>query len=262
MSVAVVGLGEAGNAIAADVARLGVVVTGYDPASSASAPPGAARAGTLGEAVAGADVVLSLVPATAAVEVARSASSALAPGTLYGDCAAGSPNDKRAAARTVEAAGAYFADVALMAPVPGKGIATPALLAGSGAKALAERLTGWGMPAAVVSETAGDAAARKLLRSVFMKGMAAVLGEALDAAQQFGCYDWLRAEITDELSRADGVLVDRLEHGSVQHAGRRVYEMEAALQVLHDKGASTRLSEATLARLRAIAGRQSTGGVP
>lgn len=206
--------------------------------------------------------MLSLVPASSAVEVAELASSALASGALYGDCAAGSPTDKRVAGRAVEAAGAYFADVALMAPVPGRGIATPALLAGSGARALADRLSGWGMPAAVVSESAGDAAARKLLRSVFMKGLAAVLGEALDAARQFDCYEWLRAEIADELSRADGALVDRLEHGTVQHAKRRVFEMEAALQVLEERQAATDLSEATLTRLRAIAGDHSTGGVP
>lgn len=262
MRIAVIGLGEAGSAIAADLVRLGVAVTGYDPAAAAAAPSGSTRAATLDEAVTGADIVLSLVPASVAVEVARVASGALGRGALYGDCAAGSPSDKQAAARTVEAAGGYFADVALMAPVPGNGIATPALLAGSGASALADRLTGWGMPATVVSETPGDAAARKLLRSVFMKGLAAVLGEALDAAQRFGCYDWLRAEITDTLSRADGALVDRLEHGTVRHAPRRVYEMEAAVQVLREQDARTELSEATLQRLRALAAHQSTRGVP
>ncbi len=253
MRVAVIGLGEAGSAIAADLARLGVAVSAYDPASTAAAPSGVARAATLDEAVTGADIVLSLVPATSAVEVAGSATGALAAGALYGDCAAGAPDDKRAAARAVEAAGASFADVALMSPVPGRGIGTPALLAGPGARALAERLAAWGMPVTVVSETAGDAAARKLLRSVFMKGMAAVLGEALDAAQRFGCYDWLRTEIVGELSRADGELVDRLEHGTVRHAKRRVYELEAALRVLQDMEARTELSEATLTRLRALA---------
>ncbi|MFW6204973.1 MAG: NAD(P)-dependent oxidoreductase, partial [Actinomycetota bacterium] len=88
MRVAVIGLGEAGSAIAADLVRLGAAVSAYDPATTAAAPSGVARAATLDEAVTGADIVLSLVPATSALEVAGSASGALAAGALYGDCAA------------------------------------------------------------------------------------------------------------------------------------------------------------------------------
>ena len=51
------------------------------------------------------------------------------------------------------------------------------------------------MPVEVLGGEPGAAAARKLLRSVFMKGLAASCVESLRAARAAGCEDWMRAEI-------------------------------------------------------------------
>jgi 3-hydroxyisobutyrate dehydrogenase-like beta-hydroxyacid dehydrogenase len=48
----------------------------------------------------------------------------------------------------------------------------------------------------VVGEKPGEAALRKLLQSVFFKGMAAAVLEALEAARKFG----LEAEIWDNIA--------------------------------------------------------------
>ena len=69
----------------------------------------------------------------------------------------------------MDGAGARFADVALLGPV--RGIGTPTLASGKGARAFAELLGPLGMPVEVVSERAGDAAQMKLRRSAFMKGL-------------------------------------------------------------------------------------------
>jgi 3-hydroxyisobutyrate dehydrogenase-like beta-hydroxyacid dehydrogenase len=74
----------------------------------------------------------------------------------------------------------------------------------------------------------GAAATRKLLRSVFYKGMAAAVVEALRAAQAAGQADWLREHIAAELAAADEATAGRLERGSYQHARRRAHEMAAA----------------------------------
>ncbi|MGZ4310454.1 MAG: NAD(P)-dependent oxidoreductase, partial [Gaiellaceae bacterium] len=57
--------------------------------------------------------------------------------------------------------------------VPASGLATPALASGAGAGRFAELFRPLGMPVEVVGPRPGDAAGLKLLRSVFMKGMAA-----------------------------------------------------------------------------------------
>ena len=62
--------------------------------------------------------------------------------------------------------------------MPATGLATPALASGAGAERFAELFGPLGMPVEVVGATPGDAAGLKLLRSVFMKGIAAAAIEA------------------------------------------------------------------------------------
>lgn len=252
LTAAVMGLGEAGTEIAAGLVAHGHAVRGYDPAASEE-PGGVLRAFTPEHAVRGADVVLVLVAAEVAREVATSVAHALVPGAIYADCCSAAPDVKRSVATTVEGAGASFVDVALLAPVPGRGPATPTLLSGGGAERFAKAFHPLGLAGEVVSSTPGDAAARKLLRSVFMKGLAAALLEALDGAQAMECGDWLRNNVAAELERADAALVERLIAGSRTHAARRVEEMTAAGRLLSDLSVDAEVTRAATARLQRLA---------
>jgi 3-hydroxyisobutyrate dehydrogenase-like beta-hydroxyacid dehydrogenase len=246
--IAVLGLGEAGSRIASDLAAAGVEVRGYDPAPS-TGPAGVVRAPDAGAAVAGCDVVLSINSAAAARAAAEAAHPALGPGSVLADLNTAAPALKRElAARVGDAA---FADVALLGSVPARGLRTPALASGGGARAFAGVLTPLGMPVEIVSEHAGDAAARKLVRSVFMKGLAASAIESLDAASAAGQLEWLESDISGVIG-AD--LLRRLVDGSRRHAVRRVDEMEAAAELLVELGVDpqvARASAAVLARLAA-----------
>jgi 3-hydroxyisobutyrate dehydrogenase-like beta-hydroxyacid dehydrogenase len=234
LRVAVLGLGEAGSRFAADLEAAGAGVRGYDPV----------RGGSAEEAVDGADVVLSMNTAAAALEAARSVRHALPDGAIYADLNTAAPALKRAVASVV--GDARFADVALLGPVPVRGLGTPALASGAGARAFAERFEPLGMPIDVVSERAGDAAAMKLVRSVFMKGLAAAAIESVQAAEAAGHAEWLKQEIAAVIGRP---LLDRLLVGSRAHAVRRVDEMEAARDLLRELGIEPRVTEASAALL-------------
>ena len=190
-------------------------------------------------AVAGADVVLSVNAAAVAVGAAREALPALGAAALYADPNTAAPALKREMGGL---AGDRFADVALLGPVPATGIATPALASGPGAQAFAEALGPLGMPVTVVSDRAGDAAAMKLVRSVFMKGLAASAVESMRAAEAAGYADWLADEIAAVIGRP---LLDRLLEGSRAHAARRVDEMEAAAELLVELGVEPRIALAS-----------------
>jgi hypothetical protein len=116
----------------------------------------------------------------------------------------------------------------------------------------AERMRPFGMPVDVVGDEPGQAAVRKLLRSIFMKGLAAVAIESLTAAAAAGCEDWLRAEIVAVLESADGELLDRLETGSRRHGARRVHEMEDAAALLRELGVEPRVVDATVELLKEL----------
>jgi 3-hydroxyisobutyrate dehydrogenase-like beta-hydroxyacid dehydrogenase len=174
---------------------------------------------------------------------ATAALPSLAPGTIYADLNTASPSLKRELATLVGAAGGRFADVALLGTVPTHGIGTPAVASGPGARAFADALGPLGMPVDVVSEEAGDAAGLKLLRSVFMKGLAASAIESVRAAEAAGHADWLEEQLADVIGRP---LLQRLLEGSRQHAARRVDEMEAARDLLRDLGVEPRIATASL----------------
>jgi 3-hydroxyisobutyrate dehydrogenase-like beta-hydroxyacid dehydrogenase len=261
LRVAVLGLGEAGAEIAADLVSTGADVAGWDPDPSRRID-GVRRCASGHEAAEGADVVLGLSSATAALAAAADCAPALGHDVLYADLNTTAPAVKVELAAIAERAGAAFADVALMAPVPGRGIRTPALASGGGAARFAGCLAPLGMPVEIVDGGPGAAATRKLLRSVFMKGVAASALECLAAADAAGCETWLRAEIERVLEDADGRLLDRLVQGSALHAARRTEEMESAAALLGELGIEPRISAAAAQVLADLASAKHAGAAP
>ena len=243
MEVAVLGLGEAGGRIAADLTAASCVVRGWDPVRR---PAGIASAASAREAVAGADVVLSINAAAVALDAALGVADALADGALYADLNTTSPQLKQEldAALPVQ-----FVDVALVGVVPATGLRTSALAAGAGAERFAELFRPLGMPVDVIGPHPGDAAGLKLLRSVFMKGLAAAAIETLEAARAAGAEDRLHADLAAVLGEP---LLERLLSGSRAHAGRRVAEMTAAAAYVEELGVSPRVASAAAGWLRQL----------
>jgi 3-hydroxyisobutyrate dehydrogenase-like beta-hydroxyacid dehydrogenase len=244
-TVAVIGLGEAGARIAEDLARLGLAVVGYDPVASI-AQEGIEQVANLAEAVSRSEYVFSLVPPAAADRVARESAGSIAPGALYVDFTSSSPQSKRDSSEVIVAAGAQFVDAGLLGVVPKGGINTPMILSGGGSERFGAFLTHLGVAAQVVSPSPGEASERKLVRSVFMKGLAAVVLETLEAGRVLGFGDWIHEEVAETLRAADESLVDRLEQGTRQHAARRVDEMTAALELLQASGLRAPMTQATV----------------
>jgi 3-hydroxyisobutyrate dehydrogenase-like beta-hydroxyacid dehydrogenase len=244
----VLGLGEAGGRIASDLAAAGADVRGYDPAVAEA--PGVEVVSDTATAVRGCAVALSLNAAKAALDVARAALPALEQEAVFGDLNTGSPELKREIARLAAHEGRLFADVALLGGVPARGVGTPALASGDGAQAFADALRPFGMPVEVVSTEAGDAAAMKLVRSVFMKGLAAAAVESVAAAEAAGHADWLKEEIAAVIGEP---LLERLLEGSRRHAARRRDEMESARDLLVQLGVEPRIAAASAAVLAGLA---------
>ncbi len=253
VTFAILGLGEAGSLYARDLAAAGRPVTGFDPAGVPT-PPGILRCATIKETVAGADVVISLTGPDGAAQAAADAADALRPGAVYADLNTAAPQAKRAIEASLAPAGALVADVAVLAPVPRAGLRTPVLASGPGAGAFAAAVGQLAVPVEVLDEETGAAAGRKLLRSVFMKGLAAVALEAMTAGEAARCGDWIRKQMADELSAAGPILLDRLVTGSRLHASRRAHEMAAARGYLSELGVPTAVTDASLWWLHELAG--------
>jgi 3-hydroxyisobutyrate dehydrogenase-like beta-hydroxyacid dehydrogenase len=90
------------------------------------------------------------------------------------------------------------------------------------------------------------------LRSVFYKGLATAVVEALAAAEAAGCADWLRDNISAELAGFDEHTIDRLVDGTHRHARRRADEMAAAAEQLTALGVPARITAAARDQLAEI----------
>lgn len=253
MRIAVFGLGEAGSCFAADLVGLGASVTGFDPADVPT-PPGVRRVGDPAQAVADAELVMAITAAADAPQALAQALASIPGAAVYADLSTAAAGSKQSLAASADARGLLFADVALMAMVPGRGVHTPSLASGSGAEAYRELLAAGGVVVDAISDRAGDAATRKLLRSVFMKGLAAVVIEAMTAAGAAGQEQWLWDNLVDEVTAAGALWLSRLVSGTGPHAARRVHEMEASAALLADLGVDPVMTRSTIESLRRVTG--------
>jgi 3-hydroxyisobutyrate dehydrogenase-like beta-hydroxyacid dehydrogenase len=189
--------------------------------------------------------VLSLTTAAEAEGALRQSLRGCARTTVYADANTASAGHKQHLAAIASNAGLPFADIAIMAPVPGLGHRVPMLVSGPGAQHTGDILAECGASIEILPGPAGLAATRKLLRSIFYKGMAAAAVEALRAARAAGCEDWLRQHLAEELASADAATLERLESGSYRHALRRSHEMAAAAEMLAELGVPPRIANAS-----------------
>lgn len=114
MQIGFIGLGNMGGPMAANLARAGHQVTGFD--LSAPMPEGVTAAATAALAASGAEVVITMLPNGAILRaVAAEVIPAMAPGAVFCDCSTVDVDSARAVAALAVAAGLG----ALDAPVSG-----------------------------------------------------------------------------------------------------------------------------------------------
>lgn len=245
--VALIGFGEAGQTFAqsadwADAVR----VYDIDPVRRALAG-GAARANPV-DALAGAQLVLSLVTADQALAAARDYAPFLSPDALWCDMNSVAPQTKRAAAEAIEAAGGRYVDVAVLAPVEPARLAVPLLLAGADGAAAQTALAKAGFTnLRVVGDEVGRASAIKLVRSIMVKGIEALTAEMMLAAHLAG----VTGEVLASLDASDRQLnwAQRADYNldrMLVHGVRRSAEMYEASVMLRDLGISPMMAEATV----------------
>lgn len=260
--VALLGLGEAGSAIALGLcgsggwrnAVAGRHVLAIDVAlgegKRGSAMAAHAEALNLpamrdySEALSAADLVISVVTGEDAAKAASMARDLLRPGTLYADFnTITGPQTKNVAAELAPN-GIDFVDVAVMGSFKAVGHRIPLLLAGPKAADMAAFADAIGAPAKVLSQGIGDASAVKILRSILMKGIEALSVEFLVAARRQGLVDQVLDNLgdVDAIGLAEFVRVMTTTH--LAHAKRRMEEMDKAVQNLEETGVPALMSEA------------------
>lgn len=257
MRIAFIGFGEVAAAFAEALAKRNVEVRAYDLLMER--PEGReclkARAGDTSvafsaprDAVQGAQFVISTVTTTAARDAARLCSSHLAPGQIYLDFNATEPSVKSEIAGIIEPSGADFVEGAVLGAVGVTGARTEILLGGLHAERAARELAGGlGLNVRFYSAEIGRASTFKMLRSVFSKGLEALLLEFLVAGERAGIREDLWREVTElfDQNRFEKVAANWVASHAVAHR-RRHHEMVDVAAVLRGLGVEPVMTGATV----------------
>ncbi|WP_114964666.1 NAD(P)-dependent oxidoreductase [Alkalilacustris brevis] len=252
MNIAFIGFGEAARAftdslLAGSSHRIAAFDIRQDDAmAEAMANRGVRQGSDPADAIREADWIFSAVTADQSLVAAKSVVPHLVQGQVFFDINSVSPGRKRETAALIDDRGGRYIDMAVMAPVHPKGHATPVLLAGGAAEALADDLAGLGFRLEVAGDAPGDATAIKMVRSVFVKGLEAITVEAMLAAQASGAFEKVLASLSKSypgLGWPENVSYNF--ERTLRHGKRRAAEMRESAATLNALGLNGDLPAAT-----------------
>ncbi|MED7666659.1 NAD(P)-dependent oxidoreductase [Pseudomonas moraviensis subsp. stanleyae] len=234
MKIAIIGAGEVGLTYARPWSAAGnnVILCDLKPSSRAQAfaeELGLSISTSVIEAVADCDIVVSCVFGTVSLAVAEDALSYMHEGALFIDMTTADPAQIRKAGERAAKLEIQYVDVAILGAIALTHEKTNLIGAGTGIDRAVSLYALAGAPLKPVEDgLAGDAAALKILRSVFTKGLEALTIECFMAAEKQGVTEKLHDALSDIDQASLRDFLGALIRTHVVHAPRRLKEVEEA----------------------------------
>jgi 3-hydroxyisobutyrate dehydrogenase-like beta-hydroxyacid dehydrogenase len=245
ITIGFIGFGEVGSTFSATMRACGADVAACDVV-----PERVASAGVtflpLPELASRSEYLLSTVTTTAARSAAASCLPYLNERHVYVDLNSTSPSLKIELDRLVRPTGARFVEGAILGAVGVTGAGTRILAGGPAGRAAAETLTSLGLRVSFYREQIGGASTFKMLRSIFSKGLEALLLEFLIAGKRAGIEEDLWADVAGFMAGNPFELV--AENWLQTHAvayERRYHEMLQAAETMREIGVDPVMTAAT-----------------
>jgi len=242
--IGVVGFGEVGSTLSKTIAAKGGEILIYDILLSHEGGEEVVRSRIqaegilvrpLIEVVAHSEYVLSTVTTHAAVEVANACADYLEPGKIFIDLNSTSPSVKVEIGGRIEAVGAYFVEGAILGAIGITGASTRIYVAGVKGKEVGETLNTLGLNATFYSKEIGKLSAFKMLRSIFSKGLEALMLELMIAGKRAGISEDLWMDVTDFMTENpfDSVAANWIRTHAVAYE-RRYHEIVQVVETMHE----------------------------
>ena len=257
IKIAIIGFGEAGGAIASGLNKTDRIISVFDVKTNSDATRVAMLKrykdaqvngqNTIEEAISDADVIFSLVTADQAHEAAKSVLNYCKSGVLFFDCNSCSPNTKRSSANLIENAGGRYVDVAIMAPIHPAQHQTHMHISGPHNTAAIEVMQFLEMNVDPLEGDVGTASAVKMIRSIMVKGIEAILMECTLSARKEGVEKLVFDSLDDTYpgfnfqKRANFIMERMMVHGV-----RRAAEMREVAITVDQLGLDNHMSKATV----------------
>lgn len=208
-------------------------------------------AGDIASLIEGCEIVLSTVTVDAAIEVAKQSASFLGKQNTYVDLNSTSPGTKREIAHIVETTGANFVEGAILGAIGSYGLRVPIMVCGEEVEEFQNLMGQVGMDLTYVGKAIGKACTIKMLRSVFAKGVEALLVEMLQGAVRHDVENYVMENICKYMDGSSffSIANNWLTTHAV-HAERRFWEMEQVIETLREIGVEPIMATATREKLK------------
>lgn len=199
------------------------------------------------------DVLFVAVPASFAEDAWRSIWSELNEETLYVDLTTASAQVKQRLGEDMLNEKRTFIDGAIMGALKVYQHKVPIMVSGTGSTSLID----WGKSAHMnltyAGDLPGDATNIKFIRSIFTKGLSALLHEVMQAADKLALDDIILDSITRTMDKEPfEQIINRLISSNVIHSQRREKEMENVIDFLNSHGIEPQMTKATRDKLKMI----------
>lgn len=264
MKIGFIGYGEAAYNISLGLGKEGLTgITAYDamaddPVMGMLVKSRAAEAGvtlkeTAKEVAKECDMIFAAVPSSFTLDVCESICGVLDAGKLYVDVSASTPAVKEKIWNAIRDSGVLFVDAAMLGSLPKDKHQVPITASGNGAEAFKEKMTPYGMKITTVGEKEGAASAIKLVRSIYMKGIAALMVEMVQAADAYGVAGEVISSISESMDNIPFTShLDRLVTGTAIHCHRRAAELKGSIAMLKECGLGTEMTAAAKEKLEKL----------
>ena len=212
-----------------------------------------------------AQIIIAAVPAKFAPSAAEEVLQFSPNLRFYADVTTAKPAEKERMEKLFSEKGISYIDCAMLGPLPNYGHTVPILASGKNAAQFAELMNPFGMKIELAEGKAGAASSIKLVRSVFMKGLEALLVESFLFAKKSGADEIVLASIAETLKVPFDHTARRMIAADLVHSERRAFEVGESIELMKDMGIEPIMAEAIVKRLKksaALGMREELGGIP
>ena len=196
-----------------------------------------------------ADMVCNITPAQFAKGALESVLDTLRPDQLFVDLTSSTPSSKAEMAEMVAKTGAKYTDATMLGSLPQDKHRVKIIACGPGALEFKNEMDPWNMNIEYNTGAPGASSAIKLVRSIYMKGIEALLLEMLQAADAYDVVDDVVPSVCKTMDKDPfEVIMNRLVTGMAIHCVRRGAEVQGSVEMLKEAGIDSCMSEGTVKR--------------
>lgn len=243
-NVGVIGFGEVGSTFSNAMAKRGAKILVFDELLEQEGKKQALEARILHEGVefttltdvlSRSEMILSVVTTQVAEALAKQIAVQLQPQQIYVDLNSTSPSVKKRIGQIIKATGADFVEGAILGAVGAMGAGARILMAGEKGEQVARFLNKLGLNTTFYSAEVGKASTFKMLRSIFSKGLEALMLELMITGKRAGIESDLWKDVTDFMKENpfDRVVENWIRTHAVAYE-RRYHEMVQVVQTMHE----------------------------